>query len=45
MATEEDERTATVLFDDAVAAVEAILAASNNAGYEATAIAVDPNLS
>ena len=39
--TDVDERTALVLFDDAVATIEAIIAASTNAGYEATVIAVE----
>ena len=33
-----EERTALVVYDDAVASLEAITAASTNAGYEATVI-------
>lgn len=39
--TDVDERTARVLYDDAVATVDEITAASTNAGYEATVIAND----
>ncbi|MCI2400976.1 cation transporter [Aliiroseovarius subalbicans] len=31
-----EQRTALVIYDDAVASLEAIIAASTNAGYEAT---------
>lgn len=41
VATDVEERTARVLFDDSVATVEAITTASTNAGYEATVIASD----
>lgn len=41
VATDVEERTAHVLFDDSVATVEAITTASTNAGYEATVIASD----
>lgn len=43
--TDVDERTALVLFDDAVATVEAITAASTNAGYEASVIATEADQS
>ncbi len=36
--TDVDERTAFVLYDDAIATIDQITAASTNAGYEATVI-------
>ncbi len=39
--TDVDERTALVLYEDAVATIDEITAASTNAGYEATVIADD----
>lgn len=36
-----DTRTATVVFDDAVATIAAIAAASASAGYQATVVAAD----
>ena len=38
VATDVDERTALVVYDNALASPEAIAAASTNAGYEATII-------
>ena len=43
--TDVDERTALVLFDDAVATIEAITTASTNAGYEATVISIEADQS
>lgn len=43
VATDVEERTALVLFDDSVATVEAIATASTNAGYEATVVGSDPD--
>lgn len=39
VATDVEKRTALVVYDDAVASVEAIVAAATNAGYEATVVA------
>ena len=41
VATDVEERTALVVYEDAVASVEAIVAASTNAGYEATVVTAD----
>ena len=38
-----DARTALVLYDDAVASIEAITAASANAGYAASVIVSEPD--
>ena len=38
VAADAEQRTALVVFDDAVTTVEAITAASTNAGYEATVV-------
>ena len=43
--TDVDERTAHVLYDDAVATLEEITVASTEAGYEATVIGADESKS
>lgn len=43
--TDVGERTALVLYDDAVATVDAITAASTNAGYEASVITMEADQS
>ena len=45
VATDVDERTAFVLYDDAVTTVDEITAASTNAGYEATVVVDDADQS